>query len=285
MSQHDLTVDNAAGGVFRADLNNALRALASFNSGPIAPPTMVGGMPWLDTSTTPAILKFRNEANSAWLSMGSLQDLAGILTSISGMSSKAPLASPVFSGTPTTPTPTSGLSNLQIANTAFVAGAISTAITNLINASPTALDTLKELATALGNDPNFATTVTNALAGKAPLNGAGTSGTWPISITGSAASASSVTSLTTAQTLTATAGAAVGGVGTYAFLWGGVQNYTPGQVVSASSLYYSSAFSQAGPEYTAWRPTGSWRCMGYHQMLPAGEGMTYSVPTLFLRIA
>lgn len=48
---------------------------------------------------------------------------------------------------------------------------ISVAIANLVNSSPTSLDTLKELATALGNDANFATTVTNALAGKAPLGG------------------------------------------------------------------------------------------------------------------
>lgn len=45
--------------------------------------------------------------------------------------------------------------------------AIQQAITSLINSSPAALDTLKELADALGNDPNFATTMTNALASKA----------------------------------------------------------------------------------------------------------------------
>ncbi|CAI2936166.1 hypothetical protein [Aminobacter niigataensis] len=49
-----------------------------------------------------------------------------------------------------------------------VDGAIAAAITSLVNASPAALDTLAELATALGNDPNFATTITNALAGKVP---------------------------------------------------------------------------------------------------------------------
>lgn len=49
-----------------------------------------------------------------------------------------------------------------------VDAAISAAITSLVNASPAALDTLAELATALGDDPNFATTMTNALAGKVP---------------------------------------------------------------------------------------------------------------------
>jgi hypothetical protein len=70
-----------------------------------------------------------------------------------------------------------------------ISALISTAVSNLVNSSPAALDTLKELATALGNDANFSTTVTNALAAKAPLTGAGTSGTWNISVLGSAGSA------------------------------------------------------------------------------------------------
>jgi phage-related tail fiber protein len=77
----------------------------------------------------------------------------------------APLNSPGLTGTPTAPTPAAGANTTQIANTAFVQAAISA----LVNSSPAALDTLKELATALGNDPNFATTMTNALAEKAPL--------------------------------------------------------------------------------------------------------------------
>ncbi|HFT8240535.1 TPA: phage tail protein [Yersinia enterocolitica] len=74
----------------------------------------------------------------------------------------APLASPALTGTPTTPTPTVGNNTQQLANTAFV----QTAIAALVASSPAALDTLKELADALGNDPNFATTMTNALAAK-----------------------------------------------------------------------------------------------------------------------
>ncbi|MHC1797086.1 hypothetical protein LC176_26005, partial [Escherichia coli] len=54
--------------------------------------------------------------------------------------------------------------NTQIANTAFVMAAIAA----LVDSSPDALNTLNELAAALGNDPNFATTMTNALAGKQP---------------------------------------------------------------------------------------------------------------------
>ena len=80
---------------------------------------------------------------------------------------KAPLASPALTGTPTAPTATSGTNNGQIASTAFVAQAIAA----LVNSSPAALDTLQELAAALGNDANFAATVTNALAGKVSKSG------------------------------------------------------------------------------------------------------------------
>ncbi|TJM85192.1 tail fiber protein [Escherichia coli] len=77
---------------------------------------------------------------------------------------KAPLNSPALTGTPTTPTAQQGTNNTQIANTAFVMAAIAA----LVDSSPDALNTLNELAAALGNDPNFATTMTNALAGKQP---------------------------------------------------------------------------------------------------------------------
>ncbi|EHZ6162671.1 tail fiber protein [Escherichia coli] len=79
---------------------------------------------------------------------------------------KAPLASPALTGIPTAPTAAQGTNNTQIATTAYVRAAISA----LVGSSPEALDTLNELAAALGNDPNFATTMTNALAGKQPLD-------------------------------------------------------------------------------------------------------------------
>ncbi|HBC8974148.1 tail fiber protein [Escherichia coli] len=79
---------------------------------------------------------------------------------------KAPLASPALTGVPTAPTAAQGTNNTQIATTAYVRAAISA----LVGSSPEALDTLNELAAALGNDPNFATTMTNALAGKQPLD-------------------------------------------------------------------------------------------------------------------
>ncbi|HGG6605487.1 TPA: phage tail protein [Salmonella enterica subsp. enterica serovar Warragul] len=79
----------------------------------------------------------------------------------------AKLASPNFTGKPTAPTADQSSNDTQLATTAFVRSAIAA----LVDSSPGALDTLNELAAALGDDPNFATTMTNALAGKQPLDG------------------------------------------------------------------------------------------------------------------
>lgn len=74
----------------------------------------------------------------------------------------APKASPTFTGTPKAPTPAAGNNTTQLATTAFVQAALAA----LTGAAPAALDTLKELADALGNDPHFSATVLNQLAGK-----------------------------------------------------------------------------------------------------------------------
>ncbi|MFH55999.1 phage tail protein [Salmonella enterica] len=79
---------------------------------------------------------------------------------------KAPLDSPAFTGTPTTPTPPDDAKGLQTANAEFVRKLIAA----LVGSVPESLDTLQELADALGNDPNFATTIVNKLAGKQPLD-------------------------------------------------------------------------------------------------------------------
>ena len=96
---------------------------------------------------------------------------SGVISSASGV--YAPLFSPNFSGIPLAPTAASGTNTNQIANTTFVR----TEISNLVNSAPSSLDTLNELAAALGNDSNFATTMINYLANKANLSGAAFSGT------------------------------------------------------------------------------------------------------------
>ena len=87
-----------------------------------------------------------------------------VRTVMNETSRRAPLNSPALTGTPTTPTAPKGTNNTQIASTAYVMAAIAA----IVDSSPDALNTLNELAAALGNDPNFATTMTNALAGKQP---------------------------------------------------------------------------------------------------------------------
>jgi hypothetical protein len=75
---------------------------------------------------------------------------------------KAPLASPALTGTPTAPTASAGTNTTQVATTGFVRGEVSA----LVSAAPSTLDTLNELAIALGNDPNFATTVSATIGAK-----------------------------------------------------------------------------------------------------------------------
>lgn len=86
------------------------------------------------------------------------------------LNAKAPLASPSLTGVPVAPTPTAGTNTTQLATTAFVSDAVTTAINNLIGGAPGALNALNELATALGNDPNFAATITASLATKLDAN-------------------------------------------------------------------------------------------------------------------
>ncbi|MGQ3941015.1 hypothetical protein [Enterobacter hormaechei] len=80
---------------------------------------------------------------------------------------KAPLTSPTLTGTPKAPTAAQTVNNTQIATTAFVKAAISALVGG---STPEGLDTLSELAAALNNDPQFATTMKKALEGKQPLN-------------------------------------------------------------------------------------------------------------------
>lgn len=72
MAQHDGVIDNAPGATFRADINAAIAALISNNSGASAPSTTYAYMFWADTSS--GLLKQRNAANNAWITIGTLAD-------------------------------------------------------------------------------------------------------------------------------------------------------------------------------------------------------------------
>jgi hypothetical protein len=84
------------------------------------------------------------------------------VTSSTAASTYAPLSSPALTGTPTAPTATAGTNTTQIATTAYVTSAISA----LVNGAGAALDTLQELAAALGNDASFSTTITTSIGTK-----------------------------------------------------------------------------------------------------------------------
>ncbi|WP_053068018.1 hypothetical protein [Vogesella sp. EB] len=92
-------------------------------------------------------------------------DSKGRVTAARALQSADLPANAALSGTPTAPTADPGTNTTQLANTAFVQAALAA----FVASAPAALDTLTELAAALGNDANFATTITNALALKAPL--------------------------------------------------------------------------------------------------------------------
>ncbi|HHN9143294.1 TPA: tail fiber protein [Escherichia coli] len=164
---------------FSTTINNALALKA-----PLASPALTG------IPTAPTAAQGTNNtqiANTAFVKAaitalingapGTLDTLKEIAAAINNdpnysttinnaLALKAPLASPALTGVPTAPTAAQGTNNTQIATTAYVRAAISA----MVGSSPEALDTLNELAAALGNDPNFATTMTNALAGKQPLD-------------------------------------------------------------------------------------------------------------------
>ena len=88
MAQHDYIIANQSGAAFRGDLNNALNAVATNNSGTAEPSTTYAYQWWADSNT--GLLKQRNAANSAWITIGTLAS-----TNL-GL---APLASPSFTGT------------------------------------------------------------------------------------------------------------------------------------------------------------------------------------------
>ena len=120
---------------------------------------------------------------------------AGILkTNASGVISVdttayAPLASPALTGTPTAPTAGATTNTTQLATTAFV----QTAVSSLVDSAPSTLDTLNELAAALGDDASFSTTVTNSIATKLPLAGGTMTGALTISAAANAAWLASMT--------------------------------------------------------------------------------------------
>jgi hypothetical protein len=65
VAQHDYNIANAAGAAVRADINGALSAILTRNSGPTAPTVTAPFMPWFDT--TAGVFRIRNQADTAWV--------------------------------------------------------------------------------------------------------------------------------------------------------------------------------------------------------------------------
>ncbi|MBY0714910.1 MULTISPECIES: phage tail protein [unclassified Escherichia] len=152
----------------------APKASPTFTGTPKAPTPAAG-----NNTTQVATTAFVQAAltaliNGAPATLDTLKEIAAAInndpnfstTINNALAQKAPLSSPALTGTPTAPTAAQSVNNTQIATTAFVKSAIAA----MVGSAPAALDTLNELAAALGNDPNFATTMLNALAGKQPLD-------------------------------------------------------------------------------------------------------------------
>jgi len=155
ISEHDVDTTNVHG---IAD-TSALALTATVNSGLALKANLAGPT---FTGTVSGITK-------SMVGLGSVDNTADTAKPVStaaqtALDLKAPLASPALTGVPTAPTAAAGTNTTQVATTAFVG----TAVSNLVASAPSALDTLNELATALGNDANFSTTLTTNLGLKAP---------------------------------------------------------------------------------------------------------------------
>jgi hypothetical protein len=157
----DITAIAGVGFVVALSGDQTVAGIKTFSSSPLVPTASAG-----DNSTKAASTAFVTAAVAAAGGSSVWGGISGTLSNQTdlqaALDAKAPLASPALTGTPTTPTATAGTNTTQIASTAFV----TTAVADLIGGAPGALDTLKELADAIGDDANYAATITTALAGK-----------------------------------------------------------------------------------------------------------------------
>ncbi|MUN04074.1 phage tail protein [Escherichia coli] len=152
----------------------APKASPTFTGTPKAPTPAAGNNTTQLATTAFVQAALTTLINGAPVTLDTLKEIAAAInndpkfstTINNALALKAPLSSPALTGTPTAPTAAQSVNNTQIATTAFVKSAIAA----MVGSAPAALDTLNELAAALGNDPNFATTMLNALAGKQPLD-------------------------------------------------------------------------------------------------------------------
>ncbi|GEM_PF-6439912 len=136
-------------------------AKSGFNDARFLPAGGTAGQSLVKTGSGDYAVGWATVTSGGTYTAGAGIGIAGNVVSVD-FNAVLPKNNAALTGAPTAPTPAAGNNTTAIATTAFVQAAI----TAVIGAAPAALDTLKELADALGNDPNFATTLTTALAGK-----------------------------------------------------------------------------------------------------------------------
>jgi hypothetical protein len=180
MATHDYVIDNQTAPNFRADLNNALLAIVSQNSNATSPSVTYADMIWYETDTN--TLWKRNEANSAWISMGVFDESLGTFTPSGerALSSQAQAEAGADNTTLMTPlrteqaisfqvgTATAGLSLGSVGTYAWL-GRVS-AVTTFVAGTSYAGSNLRYSGTLSGNTFSDNTA--------ASINGATPSGTW-----------------------------------------------------------------------------------------------------------
>ena len=117
------------------------------------------------TGTTAARVITSSDGTDATIPVATTS-VSGVMSAsqVSTLNGKANTASPTLTGTPAAPTASAATNSTQIATTAYV----TTAVSNLVGGAPGALNTLNELAEAIGDDDDYAATITTALGTKAP---------------------------------------------------------------------------------------------------------------------
>ncbi len=176
-----------------------------------------------------------------------VQTALDLKETVANVALKAPLASPALTGVPTAPTAAAATNTTQVATTAYVRGEVAA----LVNSAGATLDTLGEIATALGNDANLSTTLTTAIGLKAPIDSPTFTGTVTIpagaSISGFAPLASptftgtnNVAALTASGLITASASGVAFTDGTQTKE--GVVSRTP--IIQKTASYTLSALSE-----------------------------------------
>jgi len=155
-------------------------ATAASTYAPIAGPTFTGTVSGI-TKSMVGLANVDNTADSAKpISTATQTALDLKLASATAASTYAPLASPALTGVPTAPTAAVATNTTQVATTAYVRGEVAA----LVNSAGATLDTLGEIATALGNDANLSTTLTTSIGLKAPLASPTFTGTVTVSASG-----------------------------------------------------------------------------------------------------